>query len=90
QAAAHQAGIDGLVFHDLRRSAITNMVNAGVPDLVVMAISGHRSLAVLKRYFIKNTDRMQEALEATRAYVAARQRMADKTRTILPQSGLSS
>jgi len=57
QAAARQAGIDGLVFHDLRRSAITNMVNAGVPDLVVMSISGHRSLAVLKRYFIKNTDR---------------------------------
>jgi integrase len=79
-----------LVFHDLRRSAVTNMIDAGVPELVVMAISGHRSLAMLKRYFIKNTTRISEALAATRAYVAARQAMANKTRTILPQSGLSS
>jgi len=33
---------------------------------------------------IKNTRRMHEALDATRAYVAARQAMADKTRTLLP------
>jgi integrase len=86
QAAARRAGFDGLRFHDLRRAAITNMVDAGVPDLVVMAISGHRSLGMLKRYFIKNTQRMAEALAATRAYVAARQAMADKTRTILPRA----
>jgi integrase len=90
QAAARRAGFDGLVFHDLRRSAITNMIDAGVPELVVMAISGHRSLGMLKRYFIKNTQRMSEALAATRAYVAARQAMADKTRDIIPAAGLSS
>lgn len=39
---------------------------------------------MLKRYFIKNTRRMHEALAVTRAYVAARQAMADKTWTILP------
>jgi integrase len=90
QMAARRAGIGGLRFHDLRRSAITNMIDAGVPDLVVMAISGHRSLGMLKRYFIKNTQRMTEALVATRRYVAARQAMADKTRTILPAAERSS
>ena len=55
-----------------------------------MAISGHRSLGMLKRYFIKNTQRMSEALAATRSYVAARQAMADKTRTILPVAERSS
>ena len=39
---------------------------------------------------IKNTRRMHEALDATRAYVAARQAMADKTRTLLPRPGVSS
>jgi hypothetical protein len=33
---------------------------------------------------------MHEALDATRAYVAARQAMADKTRTLLPRPGVSS
>jgi integrase len=83
-AAAQRAGFDGLRFHDLRRSAVTNMVDAGVPDLVVVAISGHRSLGMLKRYFIKNTQRMSEALAATRAYVAGRQTMADKRRQSSP------
>lgn len=76
QQAARKAGSDGLVFHDLRGSAATNMIDAGVPEFVVMKIGGWRSLVSLRRYHRQNPDRMKEGLEATRAYVRQRQATA--------------
>ncbi|MEM8519446.1 site-specific integrase [Janthinobacterium sp. CAN_S7] len=44
-------GIEDLHFHDLRHQAITNLFSLGTLDMMeVAAISGHRSLSMLKRY----------------------------------------
>ena len=44
------AGIKGLRFHDLRHEAISRLVEAGLGDQEVAAISGHKSMQMLRRY----------------------------------------
>lgn len=48
--AIRKAKITGLRFHDLRHEAVSRLVEAGLSDQEVAAISGHKSMQMLKRY----------------------------------------
>ncbi|PHJ65013.1 integrase [Nostoc linckia z7] len=50
RTACQQVGIEGASTHSFRRTALTQMSNAGVPLRVIQEISGHRSLEQLQRY----------------------------------------
>src|SRR5439155_21944242 len=63
------AGVSSLRFHDLRRTAIRNMVRAGVSQTVAMAISGHRTESVFRRYDITSDEDLRAAMEKTTAYL---------------------
>ena len=70
--AAEKAKLPGTLFHDLRRSAVRNMVAAGVDQKTVMQIVGHRTAAMFHRYQIVSGDDMKAALKKTGEFVARR------------------
>jgi integrase len=69
-SACCKAGVGGLLFHDLRRSAIRNLIRAGVDQAVAMQISGHRTDATFRRYNITDEADVRAAVARTAAYVS--------------------
>ncbi len=52
----------GLTPHDFRRSAVRNLIKAGVDQATAMKITGHRALSVFQRYNIVSTEQLHAAM----------------------------
>ena len=50
KTACDKLDLEGISTHSFRRTALTQMSNAGIPLRVIQKISGHRSLGVLQEY----------------------------------------
>lgn len=79
RAACKAAGLHSLIFHDLRRSGVTNMGRAGIDESTAMKVSGHKTVSVFRRYKIEATRDIQEGLERLDAYI---ERHADQAKVV--------
>jgi integrase len=67
---AEAAGVSGLLFHDLRRTAARNLRRAGIAEGVIMKIGGWRTRSVFERYAIVSQTDISDALEKLQSYDA--------------------
>ena len=58
-----RAGLQGLRFHDTRHQAVTEMLEGGAPEEVVMEIAGHVDRRMLKRYSHVRLESKRKAVE---------------------------
>lgn len=60
--ACRAAGCPGRVPHDLRRTAVRSLVQAGVPQTVAMKLTGHKTDSVFRRYAIVSPNDLSDAV----------------------------
>ena len=68
--ASIAAGYPGRIPHDMRRSAVRNLVRAAIPERVAMRMTGHLTRSVFERYNIVSDGDLHDAAQKLDAVVS--------------------
>jgi integrase len=79
-AACEAAGHPGALLHDFRRSAVCSLERAGVPRSTAMAMIGHKTESIYRRYAIVDETMHKEAAERLDTWATAQRLKATAAR----------
>ena len=80
-SACRRAGVPKRIPHDFRRTAVRNLERAGVPRSAAMAMVGHRTEAIYRRYAIADEAMLKEGAVKLAAFHASEK---DGPRKVIP------
>jgi integrase len=81
-SARIRAGVPDILIHDLRRTAVRNMVRAGIPEKTAMLISGHKTRSMFDRYTIIDEKDIELAGQKLEAFERAEKEVRAKVRAV--------
>jgi integrase len=84
-SACKLAGVSGRLFHDLRRTAVREMLRSGVHESTARKISGHKTPSMLQRYNIQSESDIREAMQLRETRITTQQQ--ENRLAVLPVAG---
>ena len=89
--ACKKIGLEGISTHSFRRTALTQMSNAGIPLRVIQQISGHRTLDELYKYLEVSEEQVLGAASSLSVLTPPRANsQRDASDTLPPSEGAAS